>query len=67
MIRSKVLCPMCNTEDEIWQNEYGIFPKTSLVCNGCGVIYESNEFVYSIMELRDNSSATSNRFNFELA
>ena len=58
--RSRVMCPICCTEEEVWVETNGIKPKSELFCLNCATVYDAEENIFSILELESNVTSTSN-------
>jgi Zn ribbon nucleic-acid-binding protein len=54
VLRARTSCPRCFTEEEIWYYKGLVEPISKIECQKCSYIYESSDFVVSILELRQN-------------
>lgn len=61
ILRARAACPLCNTEEEVWYYRGSIVPTPILECQKCSYIYQSSDFIVSLVELYQNVtiSATS--------
>lgn len=56
--RAISFCPRCNTEQEVWFRHGVVVPNSAVSCFNCETIYEANEFIVKLLELRANSTVS---------
>lgn len=54
VLRARSSCPRCSTEEEVWYYKGKIVPTESIECQKCSYLYNSSDFVVSILELYQN-------------
>jgi len=57
--RARAACPSCNTEEEVWIYKSSIFPINTIECANCKYMYEANDFIVCLMDLRQNTTFSS--------
>jgi Zn ribbon nucleic-acid-binding protein len=58
--RARSKCPICSQEEEVWFQNGKIEPLELVECSKCEQIYEPQHFISSFLELRQNSTISSN-------
>lgn len=58
--RARSKCPICSQEEEVWFQNGKIEPLDLVECPKCEQIYEPQHFISSFLELRQNSTISSN-------
>lgn len=58
--RARSLCPICSSDEEVWFMGGKVEPLEVVECRKCSQIYEPADFIYTIIELYDNVSISSN-------
>jgi len=58
--RARSKCPICSSEDEVWFQNGNIEPLDLVECAKCEHIYEPKNFISSFLDLRQNSTISSN-------
>ena len=58
--RARSLCPICSSDEEVWFMGGKVEPLDVVECRKCSQIYEPADFIYTIIELYDNVSISSN-------
>jgi Zn ribbon nucleic-acid-binding protein len=58
--RARTKCPICSQEEEVWFQNGKIEPLDIVECVTCEQIYEPHQFISCFLELRQNSTISSN-------
>ena len=58
--RARTSCPLCSTEEEVWFLAGKIQPLDIGECHKCKNVYEAGDFISTFLELRQNSTVSSN-------
>lgn len=54
--RARTACPQCNTEEEIWYHNSVVSPIDVINCSSCGIIYDAEDYLNTLIELYQNVS-----------
>ena len=58
--RARSKCPICSQEEEVWFQNGKIEPLDIVECPKCENIYEAGDFISGFLDLRQNSTISSN-------
>jgi Zn ribbon nucleic-acid-binding protein len=58
--RARSSCPLCSHEEEVWFLKGKIEPIDIVECTHCSYHYEPNEFISCFLDLRQNTTISSN-------
>ena len=58
--RARSKCPICSREEEVWFQNGKIERLDIVECPKCENIYEAGDFISAYLELRQNSTISSN-------
>jgi hypothetical protein len=57
--RAVSACPSCNDTSEIWYYRSKITPVSTVECHRCSFIYEADNFIVALLDLRRNITFSS--------
>ena len=60
LYRARSKCPICSQEEEVWFQNGKIEPLDIVECPKCSQLYEPENFISTFLELKQNSSISSN-------
>ena len=60
LYRARSKCPICSQEEEVWFQNGKIEPLDIVECPKCSQLYEPENFISAFLELRQNSTVSSN-------
>ena len=58
--RARTSCPLSSPEEEVWFLAGKIQPLDIVECHKCKNVYEAGDFISTFLELRQNSTVSSN-------
>jgi Zn ribbon nucleic-acid-binding protein len=60
VLRARSACPRCNTEEEVWYYKGSIVPIATSECPRCSYIFQSADFIVSLLDLYQNVTISTN-------
>ena len=60
LYRARSKCPICSQEEEVWFQNGKIEPLDIVECPKCSQLYEPQNFISTFLDLRQNSTISSN-------
>lgn len=57
--RAIAACPSCNDTLEVWYYRSKIAPVSTVECHRCSFIYEADDFLIALLDLRRNITFSS--------